>query len=89
MISTGERLRTRREPCPSATFSTTNPTWTDPGANPGLRGEWPETNRLKHGTALTFMRKEQMGRLTRSEQGKGKQSNERRISRRTRKNEKI
>jgi hypothetical protein len=24
--------------CPSATFSTTNPTWTDPGSKPGLRG---------------------------------------------------
>jgi hypothetical protein len=25
-------------------FSTTNPTWTDPGSNPGLRGERPATN---------------------------------------------
>jgi hypothetical protein len=25
--------------CPSATLSTTNPTWTAPGSNPGLRGE--------------------------------------------------
>jgi hypothetical protein len=37
--------------CPSATLSTTNPTWTDPGSNPGLRGERPATNRLSHGTA--------------------------------------
>jgi hypothetical protein len=36
----------------SATLSTTNPTWIDPGANPGLRGERPATNRLSHGTAL-------------------------------------
>jgi hypothetical protein len=41
-----------RENLPSATSSTTNPTWIDPGANPGLRGERPATNRLSHGTAL-------------------------------------
>jgi hypothetical protein len=39
MILTGENQRTRRKSCPSATFSTTNPTWIDTGANPGLRGE--------------------------------------------------
>ena len=38
--------------CPSATLSTTNPTWADPGSNPGLRGRRPATNRLSHGTAL-------------------------------------
>jgi hypothetical protein len=37
--------------CPSATLSTTNPTWTDPGSNLGLRGERPAINRLSHGTA--------------------------------------
>jgi hypothetical protein len=37
--------------CLSATFSTTNPTWTDPGSNPDLRGERPATNRLSHDTA--------------------------------------
>jgi hypothetical protein len=37
--------------CASATLSTTNPTWTDPGSNPGVRGERPATNRLSHGTA--------------------------------------
>ena len=31
--------------------STTNPTWTDPGLNPGLRGGRPATNRLNHDTA--------------------------------------
>jgi hypothetical protein len=36
--------------CPSATLSTTNPTWTDPGSNPGLRGGRPAANRLSHGT---------------------------------------
>jgi hypothetical protein len=39
------------ENLPSATLSTTNPTWIDPGANPGLRGDMPSTNRLSHGTA--------------------------------------
>jgi hypothetical protein len=38
--------------CPSATLSTTNPTWIDPVANPGLRGERPATNDLSRGTAL-------------------------------------
>ena len=37
--------------CPSTTLSTTNPTWTEPGSNPGLRGGRPATNRLSHGTA--------------------------------------
>jgi hypothetical protein len=31
--------------CPSATLSTTNPTWPDPGSNPGRRGGKPATNR--------------------------------------------
>jgi hypothetical protein len=43
---------TRRNTCPSATLSTTNLTWTDPGSNPGLRGGRPATNRLSHGTTL-------------------------------------
>jgi hypothetical protein len=51
MKLTGENLSTWRKACPSATFSTTNPTWTDPGSNPGLRGETAATNRLSHGTA--------------------------------------
>jgi hypothetical protein len=37
--------------CPSATLSTTNPTWTDPGSNPGLRCGRPVAKRLSHGTA--------------------------------------
>jgi hypothetical protein len=40
------------ENLPSATLSTTNLSWIDPGANPGLRGERPATNRLSHGTAI-------------------------------------
>jgi hypothetical protein len=51
MKLTGENRSTGGKTCPSATLSTTNPTWTDPGSNPGLRGEWPATNRLSHGKA--------------------------------------
>jgi hypothetical protein len=40
------------ENLPSATLSTTNPTWIDLGTNPGLHGERPATNRLSHGTAF-------------------------------------
>jgi hypothetical protein len=36
---------------PNATFSTTNPTWPDPGSNLGHRGEKPATNRLSYGVA--------------------------------------
>jgi hypothetical protein len=45
----GENRSTRGKTCPIATLSITNPTWTDPGSNPGLRGERPATNRLSHG----------------------------------------
>jgi hypothetical protein len=51
-ILTGEDRISRRKTCPSATLSATNPTWIDPSANPGLRGERPETKGLSHGTAL-------------------------------------
>jgi hypothetical protein len=34
-----------------ATLSTTNPTWTDPNANTGLRDERPAINHLSHGKA--------------------------------------
>jgi hypothetical protein len=40
------------ENLPSATLPTTNPTWIDPGVNPGHRCERPATNRLSHGTAF-------------------------------------
>jgi hypothetical protein len=36
----------------SATLSTTNPTWLDPGLNPGHRGGKPATNRLSYGDAF-------------------------------------
>jgi hypothetical protein len=51
MKLTGENRRTRGKTCPSATLSTTNPIWTDPGSNPALRGGRPAANRLNHGTA--------------------------------------
>jgi hypothetical protein len=41
MELTGENRRTRGKTCPSATLSTTNPTWTDLGSNPGPHGVWP------------------------------------------------
>jgi hypothetical protein len=50
-ILTRENRRTLRKTCPSATLSTTNPTWIDLVANPGFRGERPATNDLSHGTA--------------------------------------
>jgi hypothetical protein len=40
------------ENLPSATLSTTNPTWSDLGSKPGRRGGKPATNRLSYGTAL-------------------------------------
>jgi hypothetical protein len=36
---------------PSATSSTTNPTWHDLGSNPGHRDGNPAANRLSYGTA--------------------------------------
>jgi hypothetical protein len=52
MKLTGEIRITWGKTCPSATLSTTKPTWTDPGSNPGFRGERPATNHLSHGTAF-------------------------------------
>jgi hypothetical protein len=53
MELTGENRSTRVKTCPSATLSTRNPTLTDPGSNPDLRGERPATKRLSHGTVLS------------------------------------
>jgi hypothetical protein len=53
MILTGENRRTERKTCPSATLSTTNPTWIVLGANSDLRVGRPKTNHLSHGTALS------------------------------------
>jgi hypothetical protein len=60
MKLTGENQSARRKTCPSATLSTTNPIWTEPGSNPGLRGGRPAANRLSHCTAnpeVTFWAK--------------------------------
>jgi hypothetical protein len=38
--------------CPSATLSTTNPTWPDVGLNPGRHGVKPTTSLLSYSTAL-------------------------------------
>jgi hypothetical protein len=42
------------ENLPSATLSTTNPTWPDPGLNPGRRGGKPATNRFSYGAAIVM-----------------------------------
>jgi hypothetical protein len=52
MKLTGENRSTRGNTSPSVTLSTTNPTWTDPGSNPGLRGGRPASNRLSHRTPM-------------------------------------
>jgi hypothetical protein len=40
---------------PSATLSTTNPTWPDPGSNPGHHGGMPVINCLSYGAVLGIM----------------------------------
>jgi hypothetical protein len=50
MKLTRENRSTRGETYSSATLSTTNPTWTDPGSNPDLRGERPATDLLSNGS---------------------------------------
>jgi hypothetical protein len=40
--------------CPSATLSTTNPSWPDLGSNSGRRSWKPATNRLSYGTAYSL-----------------------------------
>jgi hypothetical protein len=42
------------ENLPRATLFTTNPTWRDPGSNPGRRGGKPAANRLSYGAPLYF-----------------------------------
>jgi hypothetical protein len=51
MILTEENRTTRKKTCLGATLSTTNPTWIDQGAKPGLRGQRPATKGLSHGSA--------------------------------------
>lgn len=55
MIGTKEKWNTRRKNCPSATISTTNPTRTGLGSNPGLCSDRTATNRLNHSTALQIV----------------------------------
>jgi hypothetical protein len=50
IILTVKNRITRRETSTSAILSTINPTWTEPGANPGLSSERPATNFLSHVT---------------------------------------
>jgi hypothetical protein len=46
---------TLKKTCPSTTLSSTNPTWPDPGLNPGRRGGKPATNRLSYGAACAII----------------------------------
>jgi hypothetical protein len=46
------KLKYSEKTCPSATLSTTNPTWADLGLNLGRRGWKPATNSLSYGTAF-------------------------------------
>jgi hypothetical protein len=48
---TGETEVLVKKTLPSVTLSTTNPTWPDPGSNPGRLGGKPATNSLKYGGA--------------------------------------
>jgi hypothetical protein len=51
--------------CPSATLSTTNPTWPHPGLNPGPRGGKPATNRLSYGAVWPRGLRHELSSLTR------------------------
>jgi hypothetical protein len=51
-----ENRITRRKTTPTATLSTTNPTWDDWGANTGLRGERSAANLLSHGKTSGFIK---------------------------------
>jgi hypothetical protein len=52
MKLTREDRHAQGETCPSATLSTTNPTWTAPRSKSCIRGGRPAANRLCDGTAL-------------------------------------
>jgi hypothetical protein len=52
IIFTGEKRINPRKPVLVSLCPTTNPTCNDPGANPGLRGEKPVTDRLGHGRGV-------------------------------------
>jgi hypothetical protein len=42
----------QRKPAPAPLCPPQNPTWPDPGSNPGRRGGKPATNRLSYGAAF-------------------------------------
>jgi hypothetical protein len=48
-----EKPKYSEKTCRSATLSTTNPTWLDPGLNPGSHGGKPVTNRLSYNAAIS------------------------------------
>ena len=52
MILTGETEVLGEKPVQMPLFFPTSLTWNDLGSNPGLRGERPAINRLRHGTAI-------------------------------------
>jgi hypothetical protein len=52
MILMGRTEELKRKAHHSATLSTTNPTWTDPGTNLGLHDERLATNSLSHDKAI-------------------------------------
>jgi hypothetical protein len=52
MILTGENRKSQSKICPSATLSTTNPTWNDSSENTGLHNERLVTNHLSNGMTL-------------------------------------
>jgi hypothetical protein len=52
MILTGKTPKNSEKNLSQCHFSATNPTWTDPGADLGLRDERPTINGLSHGTAI-------------------------------------
>jgi hypothetical protein len=56
MKLTGEKQSTRRKTCLSATLSTTNPTWTDPGYSTNIAGvtEWTRKKGLNKRAGLTL-----------------------------------
>jgi hypothetical protein len=47
-----EKPKYSEKTCPSATLSTTNPTWPDKGLNLGRRAGKPATNRLSYGAVM-------------------------------------
>jgi hypothetical protein len=52
-IGRGNRS-TRRKPAPVPFCPPQNPTWPDPGSNPGRRGGKPATSRLSYGAAIIY-----------------------------------